>query len=238
MLQQMLQQAATGKIVPKAVIVPHAGYIYSGQVAANVYAQLKNASDKINKVVLIGPAHCVPFHGIAGTDADYFATPLGSIPIDKSLMEKAFTLEGVKAFAAAHAQEHSLEVQLPFLQSVLGDFTLAPFVIGDASQSLTAELLETLWGGDDTLIVISSDLSHFHNYDTACKCDLQTAEHIEHFAGELIGPHDACGYAGIRGLLQVAKDKNMSIERIALCNSGDTAGDKNRVVGYASYALH
>lgn len=238
MLDQMLNNAETDLPAPKALIAPHAGYIYSGQAAADVYARLKNSKDKIKKVVLLGPAHRVAFRGIAGSDADYFVTPLGTIPLDYELMHKAFEIEGVAPFDAAHTQEHSLEVQLPFLQTVLGDFTLAPFVVGDASQELTASLLEALWGGDETLIVISSDLSHFLDYNSACQRDSQTAHNIETFHGERLGPHDACGYGGIRGLLQVARQKNMSIERVTLCNSGDTAGDKSRVVGYVSYALH
>lgn len=242
MVKQLLEKAGFSSsakaITPKAVISPHAGYIYSGQTAADVYACLKNSKDSIRRVILLGPAHRVGFSGIAGSTASYFSTPLGNIPIDQGLMQKAFQIKGVIPLDEAHAEEHSLEVQLPFLQTVLDDFTLAPFVVGDAPTELTARLLENLWGEDDTLIVISSDLSHFLDYDEACKRDANTASNIESFDGEKIGPYDACGYAPIRGLLKVAQNKNMQIDRMSLCNSGDTAGDKSRVVGYASYALH
>jgi hypothetical protein len=238
MLEQMLARAKTAEAAPKALIVPHAGYIYSGQAAADVYARLQNRQQPITKVVLLGPAHRVGFEGIAGSTADYFDTPLGRILLDRELLERAFQLEGVVPFDRAHAEEHSLEVQLPFLQTVLGDFTLAPFVVGDAPEDLTASLLEALWGGDETLIVISSDLSHYLDYASAQQRDSHTAHNIETFHGERIGPHDACGYGGIRGLLRVAQHKGMAVERVTLCNSGDTAGDKRRVVGYASYALH
>lgn len=238
MVEQMLRNAPAGMWEPKALIVPHAGYIYSGQAAANVYARLLKRKHTIKKVVLLGPAHRVGFQGIAGSTADYFVTPLGSVPLDQGLMARAFAMDGVQTFDRAHADEHSLEVQLPFLQTVLDDFALAPFVVGDAPESLIARLLETLWGGAETLIVISSDLSHFLDYTSAQECDLHTAHNIETFHGEQIGPHDACGYAGIRGLLRVAQQNNMEIERVTLCNSGDTAGDKHRVVGYASYVLH
>lgn len=235
---QMLTQAKGGGVPPKALIVPHAGYIYSGQVAADGYARLLNRQQPITKVVLLGPAHRVGFQGIAGSSADYFDTPLGRVALDRALIERACQFDGVVLFDRAHAEEHSLEVQLPFLQTVLGDFTLAPFVVGDAPASLVASLLEALWGGDETLIVVSSDLSHYLDYASAQVRDGNTAHHIETFHGERIGPQDACGYGGIRGLLRVAQQKGMAVERVTLCNSGDTAGDKRRVVGYAAYALH
>ena len=238
MLDKLLKNAAQKSPVPKAIIVPHAGYIYSGQTAADVYARLNAGKQTITRVVLLGPAHRVGFYGIAAPTSDYFSTPLGDIPLDQELLTKALSIEGVMELDEAHAQEHSLEVHLPFLQTVLDDFTLAPFVVGDAPAELPAQLLETLWGGDETLIVISSDLSHFLDYSSACEKDATTAAHIESYQGEKIGPHDACGYGPIRGLLKVAKQKNLEIERVSQCNSGDTAGDKSRVVGYVSYALH
>ncbi len=238
MLNQMLENVPHDGTAPKAIIVPHAGYVYSGQTAADVYARLKSSRQTITRVVLLGPAHRVGFHGIAAPTCGYFSTPLGEITLDQELLTKALNIEGIIPLDEAHKQEHSLEVQLPFLQTVLDEFTLAPFVVGDAPAELTARLLETLWGGDETLIVISSDLSHFLDYRSACEKDSTTAANIESFQEDKIGPHDACGYAPIRGLLHVAKQKNMKIERISICNSGDTAGDKSRVVGYVSYALH
>ncbi len=234
----MLSSAHQSGVAPKALIVPHAGYVYSGQVAADAYARLQPSHAVIRRVVLLGPAHRVPFRGIAGTSADYFSTPLGQVPIAKEAMQTAYEIPGVFPLDEAHTAEHSLEVQLPFLQEILDEFTLAPFVVGDAGRDLVAQLLERLWGGDETLIVISSDLSHYLDYDSARKRDLQTATWIESLQGERIGPHDACGYAPIRGLLEVARRKGMAIERLTLRNSGDTAGDRQRVVGYGSYALH
>lgn len=237
-LTSMLVQARTDELAPKAIIAPHAGYIYSGQTAADVYARLANTRKKINTVVLLGPAHRVAFKGIAAPTVAAFATPLGKIPIDQQRIQQATQLENVGYLDQAHAEEHSLEVQLPFLQKLLGEFSLVPFVVGDATQDDVAHLLKLLWDDDSTLIVISSDLSHFLDYETAKQHDLKTANMIENFQGEQLGSHDACGYKPIGGLLKIAKEKDLSIERVSLCNSGDTAGDKNRVVGYASYALY
>ncbi len=237
-VSRMLAAADARGEPPKALIAPHAGYVYSGQAAAEVYARLGARRSLIRRVVLLGPAHRVAFRGIAGTTADCFETPLGCAPVDREAMRTAWEIEGVFPADEAHAAEHSLEVQLPFLQLVLDEFTVAPFVVGDAPAALTARLLEALWGGDETLIVISSDLSHYLDYDSARQRDMQTAENIELLRGDRIGPHDACGYAPIRGLLAVARRKGLSAERVALVNSGDTAGDRSRVVGYGAYAFH
>ncbi|HGG58945.1 MAG TPA: AmmeMemoRadiSam system protein B [Gammaproteobacteria bacterium] len=237
-VSRMLAAADDQGEPPKALIAPHAGYVYSGQAAAEVYARLGKRRSAIRRVVLLGPAHRVAFRGIAGTTADYFETPLGRVPVDREAMDAAWKIDGVFPADEAHAAEHSLEVQLPFLQLALDEFTVAPFVVGDAPAELTARLLEALWGGDETLIVISSDLSHYLDYDAARERDEQTARNIESLHGERIGPHDACGFAPIRGLLAVARRKGLAVERVALVNSGDTAGDKQRVVGYGAYVLH
>ncbi len=236
MLKNGLNKTPLNKQV-KALIVPHAGYVYSGQAAADAYACLLKHGKKISKVVLLGPAHRVAFQGIAGTKADYFATPLGKIRIDKGLLQQAYQIDGVIPLDEAHAEEHSLEVQLPFLQTVLDDFSLAPFVVGDTSDEQVAELLDALWGGDETLIVISSDLSHFLDYDSAVQRDLKTVSEINTLQGNKLGPHDACGYKPVRGVLNIARERKLQIEKITYYNSGDSAGDKNRVVGYASFAL-
>ena len=221
----------------KAIIVPHAGYVYSGGTAGKAYALLAPLAERIRRVVLLGPCHRVPVRGLAAPTVQAFATPLGSIPLDHAALDALADLPQVVASDAAHAQEHSLEVQLPFLQTVLGDFQLVPLAVGQTGAAEVAQVLDRLWGGPETLIVISSDLSHFHGYTDAQKIDQATADHI--LALEQLTSFDqACGALPINGLMAVARKRGLSIERIAQCNSGDTAGDKARVVGYASFALH
>ncbi|MEW8507042.1 MAG: AmmeMemoRadiSam system protein B [Candidatus Thiodiazotropha sp.] len=222
---------------PKAMIVPHAGYIYSGPVAASAYAQLAEVAGRIRRVVLLGPSHRVPFIGLASSEADYFRTPLGDIPIDRQAFVALERLPQVVRLEAAHAQEHSLEVQLPFLQSVLQHFALVPLVVGDASGDQVAEVLAQLWGGDETLILISSDLSHYHDYATAQRMDKATSDAILALHPEAIGYEDACGRIPVQGLLLTAKRKGLHGELIDLRNSGDTAGSKEQVVGYGAYAF-
>ncbi|OHC71480.1 MAG: AMMECR1 domain-containing protein [Rhodocyclales bacterium RIFCSPLOWO2_02_FULL_63_24] len=230
------RDTATTEII-KALIVPHAGYIYSGGTAGHAYALLKPLAARIRRVVLLGPCHRVSVRGLAAPTARAFATPLGSIPLDRAAIDALADLPQVVASDAAHAQEHSLEVQLPFLQTVLGKFELVPLAVGDASAAEVAEVLERLWGGPETLIVISSDLSHFHGYREAQAIDKATAAHILAL-DQLTSFDQACGALPINGLLAVARRRGLGIERLAQCNSGDTAGDKSRVVGYASFALY
>jgi MEMO1 family protein len=227
----------TDKAPPKAIIVPHAGYIYSGPVAASVYARLSGGRDKIHRVVLLGPSHRVGFHGLAVSGASTFRTPLGDIPIDRQALDSALELPQVVRFDAAHATEHSLEVQLPFLQLLLEDFELVPLVVGDASSQEVAEVLQRLWGGPETLVVISSDLSHFHDYATACRLDRATSESIVALHPERLGYDDACGRIPVSGMLLLAKRLGLQGELVDLRNSGDTAGDKQQVVGYGAYAF-
>lgn len=221
--------------VPKAIIAPHAGYIYSGPVAASAYARLAPAKNKITRVILLGPCHRVPVRGLAVSSADAFATPLGVVPIDKEARERALTLPQVKVFDATHAGEHSLEVHLPFLQVVLGSFKVLPLVAGDASPDEVAEVIEHLWGGPETLIVVSSDLSHYLEYGAAQRIDSATCRAIETLSPEAIGRDQACGRIPVRGLLTVAKRRGMAVTTLDLRNSGDTAGSKDRVVGYGSW---
>ena len=221
---------------PKALIVPHAGYVYSGAVAARAYAQLAPARKTIRRVVLLGPAHRVPIRGLALPVAEAFATPLGGVRIDAEGAAAALQLPQVSASDVAHNLEHSLEVQLPFLQTVLDDFSLLPFAVGAASPAQVAAVLDLLWGGAETLILISSDLSHFHGYAQAQGIDRHTVDEILAFAPS-IEPEQACGATPINGLLLCAKRRGMKIDLLDLRNSGDTAGDRSRVVGYASFAL-
>jgi len=230
-----LESAASGLL--KALIVPHAGYIYSGGTAGHAYARLAPLAGRIRRVVLLGPCHRVSVRGLAAPTVAAFATPLGRIALDRAAFDALADLPQVVASDAAHAEEHSLEVQLPFLQTVLGQFELVPLAVGDASATEVAEVLERLWGGPETLIVISSDLSHFHAYREAQAIDNATAGHI--LALEQLTSFDqACGALPINGLLAVARRRGLRIERVAQCNSGDTAGDKARVVGYASFSLY
>lgn len=232
LLQQADEPTSTS---PKAIIAPHAGYIYSGPIAATIYKTLTPHKHTINKVILLGPAHRVGFQGIAVTNADSFATPLGNIPIDHKAIEQATKLENVKVYEHAYDGEHSLEVQLPFLQTVLDNFSLIPCVVGDAKPIEVAKLVEKLWGGEETVVVISSDLSHYYDYQTAQKLDRAATEAIISLEPQQLHNNQACGRLPIKGLLIAAKNKGLKAKVLDLRNSGDTAGDKNRVVGYGAY---
>jgi hypothetical protein len=234
----LLAQIAPEGQVPKAIIVPHAGYVYSGPVAASAYARLRAARNTITRVVLMGPSHRVGFHGIAVSGMDAFASPLGEIPVDKEAVNRIRDLPGVSLLERAHTQEHSLEVHLPFLQEVLGGFKLVPLVAGDAEPEEVGAVLEALWGGPETLITISSDLSHYHDYRTAKKMDTATSKAIEALRFEDIGYHDACGRNPVNGLLWAARRRGLHGETIDLRNSGDTAGSRDQVVGYGAYAFY
>lgn len=237
MVDHFLNDAKTEAKVPKAIIAPHAGYIYSGPIAASAYARLKGSRDSINRVVLIGPSHRVAFRGLAVTRTDYYTTPLGNVMIDRAGVEALIKLPFVEYVEEAHAHEHSLEVHLPFLQETLADFKLIPIVAGDASADQVSQALDLVWGGPETLIVISSDLSHYHNYSTAKKRDQQTSTWIERMEYEKLSPEDACGKVPVSGLLKLIRQKSMAIKTVDLRNSGDTAGDKTRVVGYGAYVV-
>ncbi len=234
--------AADSSVMPKVLIVPHAGYIYSGPVAARAYNRLRGREARIRRVLLLGPAHRVPLRGIALPDASHFATPLGAVPVDAELVRRVQGLPDVAAGlihtdAHAHREEHSLEVHLPFLQYLLEDFTLLPLLVGECEPEQVAALLDQLWGGEETLVVVSSDLSHFHDYMSAEVIDQHTSAEICAFSHQLRGD-EACGCRPLNGLLLAAQRKRMQIEQLDLRNSGDTGGDKLRVVGYGAYVLN
>ena len=222
---------------PKAIIAPHAGYIYSGAVAASAYARIAARADAIRRVVLLGPAHRVGFRGIALPGVDAFETPLGSIPLDLDAIALIEPLAQIVTRADAHAQEHSLEVQLPFLQQVLGAFSLVPLVVGQAEPAEIEQVIELLWGAEETLIVVSSDLSHFQDYATAQDMDRATSAAIEAMTPEAISHDDACGRLPIAGLLRAAGRRGLRASTIDLRNSGDTAGPRDSVVGYGAYVV-
>jgi len=224
--------------VPKALIVPHAGYVYSGSVAAYAFRSIRQYRHVIRKVILLGPAHRVPLLGMAAPDVDAFQTPLGNIKLDtKTIHQLEQQFPQVKISDLPHEDEHALEVQLPFLQTVLAGFRLIPLVVGNASALDVANVLEQLWGGDECLIVISTDLSHFHPYAEAVRLDARTAGLIEVLDGDKLPEDSACGRIPLSGLLQLARQYNMSIKRFDLRNSGDTAGGKQEVVGYGAWGL-
>ena len=222
---------------PKALIVPHAGYVYSGPVAASAYAALRGSESQIQRVVLFGPAHRVPVRGLAAPAADAFESPLGEVPVDRATLRRVEGLPQVLVDDRPHALEHSLEVQLPFLQHLLGSFELVPFVVGDATAEEVAEVMERLWGGPETLIVVSSDLSHYYDYENACRLDAATTSAIEALDPGALEFESACGRVPVCGLLQAAARHSLKASTIDLRNSGDTAGPRDRVVGYGAYAF-
>ena len=221
---------------PKALIVPHAGYVYSGPIAAFGYSLLAPLRESVERVVLLGPAHRMAVRGLATTSASAFQTPLGDVRIDADAVAAALAFPQVTVSDAAHAQEHALEVQLPFLQTVLRDFALVPFAVGHASPEEVAEVIEALWGGPETLLVVSSDLSHYHAYADAKRIDRATTDAILAMSPTLDHKH-ACGATPINGLLRCARRRGLSPTLLDLRNSGDTAGDRGRIVGYASFAF-
>lgn len=220
----------------RVVIAPHAGYQYSGATAAHAYRQLESHRQHIRRVVLLGPAHRVYLKGMAIPSVDAFATPLGDIKLDAEGLAQVAELPGVQVSDEAHAAEHSLEVHLPFLQTVLGHFSLIPIVVGACTARHVEAVLDALWGDETTAIVVSSDLSHFHPYHEAQEIDASTTARIEARETTLHG-EEACGAYALNGLMLVAKERGLQVRTLATCNSGDTAGDKYQVVGYGAYAL-
>lgn len=221
---------------PRALIAPHAGYVYSGPVAATAYRTLASVRQQISRVLLIGPAHRVWVEGLALPDADVFTTPLGDVPLDREAMGRLAQLSFVEVVDPAHALEHSLEVQLPFLQRVLAAFELVPLVAGGATPEQIAQALELVWD-EQTLAVISSDLSHYHAYETARRLDAETTAAIEALDPERLDEESACGRLPIRGLLLEGQRRGLHVRTLDVRNSGDTAGPRDRVVGYGAWAL-
>jgi len=239
MLETLLAAApGDGQSPPKAMIVPHAGYIYSGPVAATGYARLRSVADRVQRVIIMGPSHRVAFHGLAVPDDSVFRTPLGDIPLDTDSIQALLALPQVHLDNDAHRLEHSVEVHLPFLQEILDSFVLVPIVVGDASPAEVCEVISSLWDGPETLLVVSSDLSHYHDYETATRLDRATSRAIETLAFEKIGYEHACGRNPVSGLLLYARQHGLTVETLDLRNSGDTAGPRDQVVGYGTYVIN
>ena len=239
-LAQMLGAAASAapeRAMPKAIIAPHAGYIYSGPIAASVYALLAPARGRITRVVLLGPTHRVAVRGLALPGVAAFSTPLGAVEIDAAAVRVLERMPQIVVSPQAHALEHSLEVHVPFLQAMLGEFKLVPLAVGHASALDVAEVLDELWGGPETLLVISSDLSHYMSYENAQAVDRATAKAILGLATD-ISHEQACGATPVMGLNYAARLRGLKPELIDLRNSGDTAGDRDRVVGYGAFAFY
>ncbi len=234
----LAETAVSDPILPKAIIAPHAGYIYSGSIAAAAYAHLRGQAGVIRRVVLLGPAHRVFVRGLTASSADAFVTPLGEVLVDRTAVQSILDLPQVQLRDDAHALEHSLEVHLPFLQTLLDDFAIVPLAVGDVAPAEVSQVLERLWGGPETLILISSDLSHFLDYETARQLDRQTAQAINQFRPEKIGRDQACGRIPIQGLLNAAKSRHLRVDLVDLRSSGDTAGSRDRVVGYGAWVFH
>ncbi len=229
--------APAGQLSVKAIIAPHAGYVFSGPIAASAFSCLAPERSTIKRVVLLGPSHFVAFPGLAASSADSFATPLGAIRVDREAVQQLIATGRATVLDQAHAGEHSLEVELPFLQVVLQDFAIVPLVAGDATPGQVAAVIETLWGGPETRFVISSDLSHYLNSDAARLIDAATAAAIERLAPEDITEGQACGRIPILGLLEAAHHRGLRARALDLRNSGDTAGPRHQVVGYGGFAF-
>lgn len=235
--RESLAPASSDEPWPKALIVPHAGFMYSGPVAAKAYLTLEPGAEIVERIVLLGPSHHVPFEGLAVPSSTAFETPLGQVPIDETARRQALDLPFVHTLDDAHHWEHSLEVQLPFLQVVLGAFALLPIAIGRARSAEVRTALDALWGGDETVIVISSDLSHYHDYATAKRMDAATARAVESLAPGQVGHDEACGHIGVQGLLESARQRALVPRTLDLRSSGDTAGRREEVVGYGAWAF-
>ena len=235
-VDELLDGAPDPSTQPRALIAPHAGYIYSGPIAASAYCQLRSQRHSVRRVLLLGPSHRVGFAGMALSSAEHYATPIGDIALDAGAGRDLLALPQVGVLDEAHAQEHSIEVHLPFLLSVLDPFLLIPVVVGDAPAGDVARVIEHFDDDEETLVVVSSDLSHFLDYDSANDVDRETTRAIEGLAQNL-RPQQACGCRAINGLMKVAEDRDLHVTTLDVRNSGDTAGDRARVVGYGAYAL-
>jgi hypothetical protein len=220
----------------KAYVLPHAGYMYSGATAALGYAELERRRGAVSRVVLLGPTHRVPVNGLALPDAQRLLTPLGSVPVAALEPELRSTVPQIVDSAEVHEHEHSLEVHLPFLQKALGDVEVVPLAVGRAEPDVVADVIEALWGGPETVVVVSSDLSHYLRYDEARARDERTVAQVLRLEG-LLDHEQACGATPTNGLLVVARRRGLTARLLGMCSSGDVVGERRRVVGYAAIAF-
>ena len=235
-VERMLQAAGSEGLPPCALVAPHAGYAYSGPIAAEAFSTLATARGRFRRVVVVGPSHFVGFSGIATSGATSFVTPLGEIEIDRGIEDRLTRLPQLRVFPEAHSREHSLEVELPFLQVLLDDFELVALVVGDSTPEEVSEVLSEVWQDDDTLLVISTDLSHFYDYTTAQRMDRETCALIEGYSNSDIDLEHACGWRVLNGFRRAVRESGREITTLDLRNSGDTAGGRDSVVGYGAWA--
>ena len=238
LVEQCLSAARSDAGVrPKILVAPHAGYRFSGEIAGTAYGPMRSEASRIKRVVLLGPAHRVAFDGIATTSVDVWATPIGDIKIDWDVLNRVLAFPGVHVADDAFANEHSLEVHIPFVQRVFENATLVPLLVGKASVELVSKVTSAVWGGPETLVVVSSDLSHFHDYETAQKLDAKTAANIELLHADRIDATSACGHRALAGVLDQAHRRSLRATALDVRSSGDTFGNRDRVVGYGAFAL-
>ncbi len=236
-IDSLLAEHPADARMPKALIVPHAGYVYSGPIAASAYGLLGAAAAAIRRVVIVGPSHRHWFRGVALPASEAFATPLGVMRVDEAAVEALRKLPHLQVSDEPHAAEHSLEVQVPFLQRISPEARIIPIVIGEATAAEVETILEAVWGGPETLIVVSSDLSHYHPYRAAQAIDSATTRAILSGRDDLSGDQ-ACGCVGVNGLTRVVRKRGLRAELLDVRNSGDTAGDKRQVVGYGAFGYY
>jgi len=229
----MRKAVITNREIPKAIISPHAGYIYSGQIAAAGYKVLERPNN-IKKIILFAPSHFANFDGIVASNVDFFETPFGKIKVNNNSIERLEKKSLINVDNFAHEQEHSIEVQLPFLQYILNEFQIVPLLVSSNGFKNIPAIINELMD-KETLIVVSSDLSHYLPYEKAVITDKKTADHILNLEYDELSIDSACGIGAIKGLLLYTKIKHGKIDLIELKNSGDTSGDKSSVVGYGAF---
>ncbi len=232
-----LAKAAPPRLSPKAVIAPHAGHVYSGDIAGAAYRLLAQRKGEIKRVVLLGPNHRMPVRGIALSPAEAWETPFGPLPVDRTARDSLARQPGFAVTPMPFVNEHSLEVHLPFIHRVLGKVEILPMLVGETTTEQASRTLDALWGGPETAIIISSDLSHYHDYETCRTKDEETASGIERLQQDICVGDRACGFHSIKGLIDQAQRRDLRVTALDVRNSGDTHGPRDRVVGYGSFAF-
>ena len=239
MVDGFIQKALSFDLRPRAIIAPHAGYIYSGSIAGTAYKTIAAVRDQIENVIIMSPAHRFYLRGIALHMADAFATPLGNIPVNIGIVKKIKQFSSVQWEERSFIQEHGLETHLPFIQRAFKPgIKIVPMIVGECQESEVAEILESVWEDPRNFVIISSDLSHFHSYADAKKLDRNTVDLIQNLDSQSLDTEFACGHYPICGLLNLARNRKLKIKALDIRSSGDTAGSKESVVGYGSFAVY